>query len=248
MGAVLLAGFVSRVAPGAESRKEFEVVSVKRSLDVEHVMQSGWRYLRYEGTRFSANVSVGDYIAWAFPEIRSDRWDTREPDILTYYFRIDAVAPAGTTIDEARFMLRTVLTDRLGLQYSFEDRSTPVFNLVAGKGPLKLTPADGPTQNPRMNAHGPASMDSQSAPLSVLAGFLSGYAGRPVVDKTGIQGNFVLNIDWHVEMHASMSEGHGLDPTVAIRGVKDLGLNLEPATEMRQYMVIRHMNREPTPN
>jgi uncharacterized protein (TIGR03435 family) len=181
---------------------------VKRSTDVQRAMTPGWRYLKYEGNRFSANLAVGDYIAWAFNPVRPQQRQFRDPGILANYYKIDAIAPPGTTLDEARLMLRKVLVDRLGLEYRFEDKPT----LVRGKGSLKLTTASGPHQNPAFNSHGPASVTSPSASLADLAGFLSGYAGRPVIDKTGISGNFMLNLDWHVEMEAAMAEGYSIDP------------------------------------
>jgi hypothetical protein len=49
-------------------------------------------------------------------------------------------------------------------------------------------------------------------------------------------------------MEASIAEGHGTDPTVALRWVKDVGLALEPAKEMRSFLVIDHVNTEPVPN
>jgi uncharacterized protein (TIGR03435 family) len=229
---------------GAQAQKEFDVVSVKRSLDVEHAMTPGWRSLKYDGGRFSANLELGGLV---YP-VRPDRTEFRDPDLSRNYYRIEAVTPAGTTLEDARLMLRKVLVDRLGLEYRFEDKPTAVFNLVRGKGPLKLTLASGSHQNPVFNSHGLGSVTSEVGSLVDLAGFLTGYAGRPVVDKTGISENFALDIDWHVEMEAGLAENHGIDPAIAIRGVKDLGLNLVPATKIRQFLVIAHLNPEPTPN
>jgi uncharacterized protein (TIGR03435 family) len=229
----------------AAAHKAFEVVSVKRDVDVDARGVHFSRHLTYEGNRFSAVLDLATLVSWAFYPARPDREEFHNINDASKYYKIDAIAPAGTTIEEARVMMRTVLADRVGMQYHLENREVNIFDLVLAKGPLRLKAVSGPRENPRMSRF---RMDSAAGSLADVAGFLSGYVGRNVADKTGLSGNFLLNIDWHAEMEASIAEGHGTDPTVALRWVKDVGLALEPAKEMRSVLVIDHVNTEPVPN
>jgi uncharacterized protein (TIGR03435 family) len=152
--------------------------------------------------------------------------------------RSEAVAPMGTTMDAARVMLRKALAERLGFQYHVADQETPIYNLVPGKGALKLTPTN--VAEPGMEFHKtPWELHLKSAPIKSLAAFLSGIAGRPVIDKTGLLGNYVLDVDWNREVQESMASGFRgqIDPMIAIDGVKEFGLKLEPGSEMRKFFI-----------
>jgi uncharacterized protein (TIGR03435 family) len=87
----------------------------------------------------------------------------------------------------------------------------------------------------------------KSASLADFARFVTSVAGRDVVDQTGIQGRYEFNEDWSKEVVNGMSAG-GVDPGIAIAGVKRMGLKLQPGKEMRKILVVDRVNKKPTAN
>ena len=163
------------------------------------------------------------------------------------FYQIEAIAPAGTTIDGARAMLRTALAQRLGFQYHLVDRDTPIYALVRGTGELKLTPSTEPEPNP--GARHMFVFKNKSASLADFAGFLWSLTDREVLDKTGIQGLYKFDVDWSKEMQDSMQDyGRSGNPAIAREGLKRMGLKLEPRKEPLKVMVVDRVNKEPTPN
>jgi uncharacterized protein (TIGR03435 family) len=180
------------------------------------------------------------YFQFAFsPLVSPWHLEEQQKGINDEFYEIDARAPAGTTIDEARVMMRTVLVSRLGLVYHLSEKSTPIYALLRRNGPLKLKPAIGTEPNPgrmRMGA-----FSRKSASLADFAGFLSNVAGRLVLDRTGMQGQFQFDVDWGAELQ----ESHG-DPSIVLTEVKRIGLKLEPRNEPVKILVIDHVNKMPT--
>ena len=62
------------------------------------------------------------------------------PDWITSQrFDVNATLPAGTKADDIPEMLQTLLTDRFQLKMHREKKELPVYTLIIGKTPLKLT-------------------------------------------------------------------------------------------------------------
>lgn len=226
----------------------FEVISIKSSSVAAQEQRVANNTLRFRQMEFKGNRLTGDTVLFEIIQFASPDLmvDTRKaPDRrLAEAYQIEAIAPAGTTLDGVRAMLRTALAERLGLQYHGADREEPVFYLVRGNGPLKLLPATepdpkgGPIQSAWL-------FRFKSAPMSSFARFLSSVAGRDVIDKTGIQGKYQFNVDWREYLQ---EEGSAAGPARAISGVKSLGLKLEPGKAMKKYLVVDRVNKIPTPN
>jgi uncharacterized protein (TIGR03435 family) len=138
-------------------------------------------------------------------------------------------------------MMQKVLVERLGFKYHLVDRETPVYNMVQGSGDLKLVPATEP--EPATGTTRTGMFKRKSATLAAFAGFLAQDAGRPVVDKTGIEGSFEFDIDWP-ELRLRSADA----PGVVRAGLKRLGLKLESAKEMRRILVVDNINKIPTAN
>lgn len=173
------------------------------------------------------------------------------PDWITQeWYAIDAIAPAGTTENDARAMLRTALADRLGLQYHLADREKKILALLRGSGAPKLLPLTEPEPNPGLHQLGV--FKNKAASLADFAGFLGTLETSQVVDKTGIQGRYRFDVDLSKEL-ISESQSGNWDPREGAPGlaqaaVKKLGLRLEPGRDLQKTLVIDRANREPTPN
>jgi uncharacterized protein (TIGR03435 family) len=113
------------------------------------------------------------------------------------------------TLDQARLMLQTLLTERFQLKIHHETRELPVYALVVTKNGPKLAPTDkvcAPPAPPGSASagRGGKNSDDANAPrrsLSLLESWvliperLAGRAGRPIVDKTGFDATAYCTLD-----------------------------------------------------
>jgi uncharacterized protein (TIGR03435 family) len=200
------------------------------------------RPVQLTGTRLSGEVPLNLILRFAFSPLVSPYYCEAPQWMNEEYYAIDAIAPAGTTDDAARAMLRTALADRLGLQYHMTDREKKILILLRGNAALKLLPSTEPEPNPGLHRVGV--FKNKSASLSDFAGFLSSMTDFPVVDKTGIPGRFNFDIDWSQKIEGPP----GSDPSLAYAGAQKLGLKLEASKDLQKTLVIDRANKEPTPN
>jgi uncharacterized protein (TIGR03435 family) len=239
--------------PDATARQaaEFEVISFKYAgTPMDHTtVQNGrhttnWRPVEYKGLRLSADAPLRLIVEFACLPLFTP-YHQEAPDWTRFeYYRIDAIAPSGTSLDGARTMLRKALTERLGFQYHLADRETPVYYLVRGGGPLKLTHATEP--DPKAGSlQSTWRFRQNSATLARFAKFLASVVGRDVVDRTGIEEHFRFDVDWSAELQRDPgNDGAGL----AMSAVKVLGLKLEAGKELRKILIVDRVNQRPTPN
>jgi|SRR5882724_11296802 len=161
-------------------------------------------------------------------------------------FAIEAALPAGTTDEQARQMMQTLLADRFKLVVHWEKKDMPIFALVIGKGGFKLQPSDPakdtptpphsigcPTEDPACH-----NIVEGSAPISVLASMLSVSAGRPVIDQTGLTGNYNLDLKW-----AGDTATDSPLPSLPAALREKFGLELKPQVAPVNTLVIDHVEK-----
>lgn len=252
MFVLLLLGLA--VASSAQQSKTspartFEVVSLKSSGTwADHLKPVGdnhvfrWRPVEYKGVKLSCDCGLGQMVEFAYhPLLTPYRQET--PDWMRdAFYAIDAIAPAGTTLDDARAMLRKVLAERMGLAYHVADRETPVFYLLPGKGSLKLVPSTEPEAGSPQSGW---TFKHKAATIEFFAKFLSSVAGREVIDRTGIRGSYRFDVDWQAQLQQGGVQ-NGMD--VILPELRSLGLKLEPGKESRKILVVDRANKIPTPN
>jgi uncharacterized protein (TIGR03435 family) len=165
-------------------------------------------------------------------------------------FAIEATVPAGTTDEQARQMMQTLLADRFKLAVHWEKKDMPIFALVIGKGGFKLQPSDPakdvpapprsigcPAEDPRCHYIG-----GGSGPISGLASSLSFNVGRPVIDQTGLTGNYNLDLKW-----AGDTTNDSPLPSLPAALREKFGLELKPQVGPVSTLVIDHVEK-PSPN
>jgi uncharacterized protein (TIGR03435 family) len=116
-----------------------------------------------------------------------------------------------------------------------------------------------------MGPDGMMHMEIEKMTMAKLAETLSGMAGRPVLDKTGLAGNYQVALDLSMQdmMSAARAAGVGgpgmpapppadaaSDPSggSAFTSVEKLGLRLEPKKESIDSIVVDHIEKTPTEN
>jgi uncharacterized protein (TIGR03435 family) len=164
-----------------------------------------------------------------------------------------------------RQMLRALLADRLKFTIHRDTRDLPVYFLAVAKSGSKLQqakPGDAYANGVKSRRGGPAgqgmpyttgrfvsSATGQGVPLSDLTAFLANTLGRPVLDKTGLVGNFDFTLKFAVARP-------GPDDTLNGRPMPDsdlpflfeaiqeqLGLKLESGKGPVEVIVIDHIER-----
>jgi bla regulator protein BlaR1 len=169
---------------------------------------------------------------------------------FTDTFAIEATMPAGTTSDQSRQMMQTLLADRFKLVIHWEKRDMPIFALVIGKGGFKLKASD-PAKDAPIAPHsigcppedpGCHIFPGGSNPISVLAGLLSRFAGRPVIDQTGLTGTYNTGLTW-----AGDTATDSPLPSLPAALREKFGLELKPQVGPVDTLIINHVEK-PSPN
>lgn len=175
-------------------------------------------------------------------------------------------------------MLQSLLADRFKLAVHHESRQLPVFDLITaggGKKGLQLQPHAG--DKACYDASGPpplrsGSGDEPSMPcgdfmvgaspsmellagggvtMQMLAKRLSYTQGidRPVLDRTGLSGDFDVRLGWAVQLGQVVAPAPGAAelPSIFTAVQEQLGLKLEPANGPVDVLAIDHVE-EPSPN
>jgi uncharacterized protein (TIGR03435 family) len=257
----------------AGGRMSFEVASIKPGsaddfFPPAFLLNSGDAFVP-TGGRFSAVYPLGVYIPFAYklnltPEeinavlAKLPKW------VSTDYFEIQARSDhPNTTKDQFRLMMQSLLADRFKLAVHFETKVVPVFRMTLAK-PGKTGPAlqlhhDGtPCTAPVAGAARPAAgtcgayyvlkkrdgmhIESHGTTLDALADGLQ--TGRPVVNETGLTGNFDVSLDWVPDTLAAPNADappQGASFLAAIR--EQLGLKLESTKAPIRTLVVDHVER-----
>jgi uncharacterized protein (TIGR03435 family) len=162
--------------------------------------------------------------------------------------RYDIVAKAPgerePTVEEARQMLQSLLADRFKLTVRREMPETSVYALVLAKGGLKLKPSD-----KKNGVFGQPTAVGRSIKGSVtmdfLARLLTSRAGRHVVDRTGLAGNYEIALEWTPDNFTPPDDTPPLSIFTAVQ--EQLGLKLEPTKAPVEKLIIEHAEM-PTEN
>jgi uncharacterized protein (TIGR03435 family) len=283
--ALASAPLFAQVAP---ARPEFEVASIKPSapptgprqvLGGMHIdgSQVNWTFL-----------SLKDYMVAAY---RVRIYQISGPDwMASERFDIAAKLPAGSSPKDAAAILQALLEDRFQLKTHREQKEFAVYGLVIGKGGLKMKestpdPAAQPPSSP-----GAASVAATNVPGGVTVNYSNGssftfagnkFAGhkltatsmadvmarftdRPVVDMTGLKGNYDFELDLTPEdframgIRAAIAAGANIPPQVLQQfessgdslgnALEKLGLKLEPRKAPIEVIAVDHAEKTPAEN
>jgi uncharacterized protein (TIGR03435 family) len=180
-------------------------------------------------------------------------------------FDISARAPRGTSEDNFKLMLRTLLADRFALMAHVDTKTMPAFVLTVGRGGPKMKPAakpeDGSSEShgcnsPQQPQNQPAGtpsyniLDCHGIPASELADDLRNWAGNylttPVVNQTNLTGSYDFEIKWTGRGQLARAGADGISIFDAVD--KQLGLKLEAKTAPLPVVFVDSANEKPTPN
>lgn len=93
-----------------------------------------------------------------------------------------------------------------------------------------------------------------SASLLTLVGVASRFTSRPIVDATGIDGEYDFSVTFAAETDAGLPQGFQGNPALSepapslAEAVKKYGLRIEPRKQTIDMLVITHVEQTPTEN
>ena len=134
--------------------------------------------------------------------------------------------------------MRQILEDRFALKYHIEKRELPLYDLVIAKHGPKIkesTPGGNFT-----NGMSPGKLSMHAYPMSALAASLSGAVGRLIIDKTGLTGQYDIDLTWAWRDDPGSGD---TGPSIFTAIQEQLGLKLEPAKAPIDVVVIDHIER-----
>lgn len=233
-------------------------------------------------------LSLKDYIVSAY---RVRIYQIGGPDGLgSERFDINAKLPPGSSPQDASPMLQTLLADRFHLQTHREQRDFAVYGLVVGKGGLRMKESADSGAPAASASPGAASVAAVSRPNGVTVNYSNGatftfadnkfeghklsatsmadvmdrFTDRPVVDMTGLKGNYDFTIELSPEdframgIRAAIAAGARIPPQVLqqfessgdslANALEKLGLKLEPRKAPIEVLVVDHIEKVPSEN
>lgn len=239
----LLTAFAMAAYAQDGGRLEFDAASIKPNTSADG--HSSTRLT--PGQAFLENVSLRKCIALAW-NISEDRESSiSAPDWLDVE-RFDIVAKFAPTSppDQVRLMLQNLLADRFRLKLHRESKEVPVYALVIGKNEPKFEQSAPGTQGTfSMNA---GHLAGKAVPMSAMADRLSSHLfglGRPVVDRTGLEGLYDFVLDWTPDSVPGADDSR---PSLFTALQEQLGLRLEAARGAVAVMVVDSIERKPVSN
>jgi uncharacterized protein (TIGR03435 family) len=155
-------------------------------------------------------------------------------------FRVEARMKPGVNNSELRRMMRRLLEERFQLKLNRSEEPVTIFEMTAAPRGPRLTPSDPATR--ATLSFGNGYLRARKTSMSGLAARLSSSLGVPVLDKTGIIGNFDIELGWE-------SSGTGARDADLIRVLREqLGLVLTRSKAPVPRLVVASANKVPTEN
>ena len=188
------------------------------------------------------------YVRGGPASLEWDRWD------------VIGKVPPGTSEAKAKQMLQSLLTQRFGLVVHTGSAPMPAWVLRAGKDTSKLKRFSDENDFKCSTAVDPPhptrasviqltvqcknmTMDQFAEQFQEMAG---GYLDKPVVNSTGLDGQYDLAVHWTARGSLPHAGADGISFFDAVD--KQLGLKLTLETAPRPTLIVDSENETPTPN
>jgi bla regulator protein BlaR1 len=256
-------------ATSTASSPAFDVATIK-----PHTGPAYSRGLRYQADGSSGTVTLPMLVQYAYSLLTEDQVVGAPDSAKNQWFDIQVkisaadiaemqkLSPAESNARRA-LMMQALLADRFKLKTHSATKQVPVYELVVAKSPSKLIDAAtdpktvmGKDGKPSTGIHFMKdTAEVMAYSMSAWAGFLSqsvSGVGRPVLDKTGLTSTYNFPLNWSVYSarptmpSAAAGDASAPDDTTSIfAALKEVGLQLRPATGPIETIVIDH-SEQPT--
>jgi uncharacterized protein (TIGR03435 family) len=237
---------------------QFEVATVKLSplVPAGSPLPINLGALR-NGVATLTNVTLAESIQYAY-DLSSNSLIAGPDWINSRDVRFDIVAKTSADIprDQVLAMMQSLLAERLQLKLHHEQREQSFLALVAGKNGPNLPPAKEAPIPPQIAGR----ILHPRMPMTMLATLLSRFERQLILDKTGLDGPFSVDLQWLPEAlreralqggPTPMVNGQPVDlngPSIYTAVQEQLGLRLESRKAPVDTLVIDHAEKVPAEN
>jgi uncharacterized protein (TIGR03435 family) len=238
--------FVAMLLAGAafgQTAKSFDVASVKPANCAR-----GADFRLYPGGRLHITCLTINVILRRAYNLEHYQISGGPAWLGTDDFDIEAKSEGDPPNEEMLAMLRALLADRFQLKVRLETREQNVYALSVAKDGHKLKPPTGDRSFVRLIRYDPPTqpgvhyaLDGKKANLALIALNLGQQMGRPVIDRTGIEGEYDFKVDFAIDDNPES----GAPLMTAIQ--QQLGLKLESTKGPVETLVVEHAEK-PTAN
>lgn len=264
---------VALVFPVVGQGLEFEVASIKRNTSTDPPF--GRPPDPATGEVRLIQVPARTLILQAYPLETLPIRIVNLPSWADERYDVIAKGKPRATAAERQQMFRTLLAERMKLAAHYESREQDSYDLVFARSDKRLGPgikpssldcSAGPSTAPIPTPTGPASireatlnrcgaffvegdfMTSRGVTIANVTRMVTPAAGRPIVDKTGLDGYFEITLRFQrLPLRAGTEPLPDDAPAVSTALQEQLGLRLEPSKTQGQILVIDAIER-PTEN
>lgn len=182
--------------PQGADMPRFRTATITPGFDAGHAMGL---LVNLEGAFTTNNLPLRRLIAFAF--------DLQDPEISgpasldSQRYSIAAQAEEAPAlpeqIDQFRLMVRDLLVERFGLEFHWETRPSKALALLRCADAPGLKPASASDPGPILRLRSASAISVGNAALEPLfTSWLSSGLGAPIVDRTGLSGNYNFELTW----------------------------------------------------
>jgi len=233
-------------SPTPEAKPAFEVATIKRN-----VSGQGGSVGIEPGGRFRAvNANVLFLIATMYRSPGGPRlfpsqiiglpdWASDEKyDMTGKVSEQMAGQTAAVQFRNMAPMVQSLLEDRFKLALHHETREMPIYALVVTRpNVMKPTTTDCRKEPDKCRIEStPGHYSAVAMNVNNLLIFFSSNVERVVIDRTGLQGSYDINVDWAVDANSDK-------PSFFTAIQEQLGLKLDPDRGPVDVLVIDHLER-----
>jgi uncharacterized protein (TIGR03435 family) len=235
---ILIVG-ISLVAAVIQRPLAFEVASIKPSTQNQFAVMVMAGIMPQPGGRLNiTNANLRMLIRFAY-NIDDSQISGGPSWMDSDHYDIVAKGDSDASRDDLRRMLQSLLGDRFELKVHHDSKELQVFALVAGKGAPKLKHAEEVKEDTsapllplgrgapdgtgyrgaiRMQAGGGTKSFNGIMSMEQLAQNLSNMLGRKVLNKTGLEGDYDVKLEWTSQPGETPME-RGFPPSIKDPGV-----------------------------
>jgi len=265
--AIVVAVAAASLAAQSPERPSFDAASIKPS-----GAASGGRSIGAVGDRVvGTNVALRQIVQYAYRRadggpflvsqiMGAPRWAETDP------FDVQAKAGGAVTDRRLRLMAQTLLEDRFQLRVHREMRELAVYDLVPGKGAIRMkrsadqtppeTDGGSPVMDPGTLPRGRYRMIAKPSPsgsvtlalagsaitMPTFLGILQQYLDRPLIDSTGAAGLYDVQLEFGLGQPQSVApDDAGASIFTAIQD--QLGLKLDAVRRPVEVLVVDRVER-----
>jgi uncharacterized protein (TIGR03435 family) len=134
--------------------------------------------------------------------------------------------------------LQSLLAERFHLEVHWETRELPIYELIVAKDGPKLKEVQADPANFKLRMPSGHIFTQGGGKMKMLAAVLGSHVGREVVDKTGLDGYYVIDLQF-----SPNDSPDDVRPSLFTALQEQLGLKLESRKAPVKVLVVDHIER-----